>query len=81
MSHCCWLITYPLAGQLGARYGMTAAFAALATMTAAGLVIAWKVWPADDPDVIEHTHADTGDPDGHPAQGELTAATTHSHPF
>jgi len=81
LSHCCWLITYPLAGQLGARFGMTAAFAALATITAAGLAIACKVWPANDPDVIVHTHADTKDLDGHLAQGEPTAATTHSHPY
>jgi Major Facilitator Superfamily len=81
LSHCCWLITYPLAGQLGARFGMTAAFAALATITAAGLAIAWKVWPANDQDLIVHTHANAKDLQEHFADGELTAAATHSHPY
>lgn len=81
LSHCCWLITYPLAGQLGARFGMTAAFAALATMTAIGLAIAWKVWPADDPDVIVHTHSNTNDLDEHFTQSESIASPTHSHPY
>lgn len=81
LSHCCWLFTYPLAGQLAARFGMTAAFAVLATMTAAGFTIAWKVWPANDPDVIVHTHANVKDLDYHLTQGELTAAASHSHPY
>lgn len=81
LSHCCWLITYPLAGQLGARFGMTAAFAALAAITATGFAIAWKVWPANDPDVIEHTHADAKELQEHLAQGERTATATHSHPY
>ena len=81
LSHCCWLITYPLAGQLGARFGMSAAFAALAAITAAGLAIAWKVWPANDPDVIVHTHANARDLNAHSTESEPTAATTHSHPY
>ena len=59
LSHCCWLITYPIAGQSGARFKMTAAFAVLAAVAVIGSVIAWKVWPVHDPDAIAHSHSDT----------------------
>jgi H+ antiporter protein len=53
LSHCCWLITYPLAGQLGARAGMTVTFAVLAAVTVLGVAIAWAVWPTNDPEAME----------------------------
>jgi MFS family permease len=81
LSHCCWLITYPLAGQLGARFGMTLAFAALAAITAMGFLIAWKAWPAHDPEVVEHTHADGEGVQAHLAGKGTTGATTHSHAY
>lgn len=36
LSHGCWLITYPLAGWLGATAGMTATYVVLAAITALG---------------------------------------------
>jgi hypothetical protein len=32
LSHVCWLIAYPLVGQLGARVSMTAAFGGMAAL-------------------------------------------------
>ena len=55
-SHACWLITYPAAGWLGARLGLPATFAAMAFIAGLALAIALRVWPAGDPDEIEHEH-------------------------
>jgi H+ antiporter protein len=58
LSHCCWLICYPLAGQLGAGAGQAAAFGAMAAIALVGTVVALRVWPQRDPDTVEHGHAD-----------------------
>ena len=79
LSHCCWLITYPLAGLLGARYGMTPTFTVLAIITALGLLIAWKVSPSDDPEVIEHTHANAEELSAH--LNDATDTNKHSHAY
>ena len=56
LSHACWLIAYPLAGWLGASVGLTAAFAVIAAVTLASTMAALWLWPAHDPDVLEHQH-------------------------
>lgn len=63
LSHACWLICYPLAGQLGASIGQVAAFAALALVAAIGTVIALWLWPSHDPEQVAHRHDDL--PPGH----------------
>lgn len=63
LSHACWLICYPLAGQLGASIGQFAAFAALALVAAIGTVIALWLWPSHDPEQLAHRHDDL--PPGH----------------
>ncbi|WP_421870043.1 MFS transporter [Pararhizobium sp.] len=50
LSHGCWLITYPLAGWLGATAGITATYIVLAVITALGAFAAGVLWPADDDD-------------------------------
>jgi len=64
LSHACWLIAYPLAGQLGSRLGVpdTALLMGLAVLASAA--IALLVWPAIDGRSLEHRH-DTVDHD-HP---------------
>ena len=52
LSHVCGLICYPLACQLGVRFGMASAFGSLPAIAAAGTVAAILLWPADDPDVV-----------------------------
>ena len=57
LSHACWLVTYPLAGWIGAGYGMTPAFVVLGVATIAATVFAARLWPALDPRELEHEHA------------------------
>lgn len=56
LSHLCWLLAYPVAGQLGTRLG----FAATALIMCAGVCLfalaAWAVWPKNDPAVLKHVH-------------------------
>ena len=56
LSHACWLLTYPLAGWLALRWGMSSAFAVLTGLTVASVCAAWRVWPAMKGDELEHTH-------------------------
>ncbi|EYR77581.1 MFS transporter [Shinella sp. 838] len=58
LSHACWLITYPAAGWLGARIGLPATFGVLALLAAGAVFVATRVWPAKDPDELEHSHED-----------------------
>lgn len=64
LSHACWLLTYPLAGWLGATVGMTAAFAVLGAIAALAIVLAIQLWPTADDNEIEHVHETL--PVGHP---------------
>jgi len=81
LSHACWLVTYPLAGFLGAKIGMSSTFAILALLTAIGVAIAWWVWPVTDVDVVAHAHPSDSGLDDHLAQGKRTGPDTHRHPF
>ncbi len=58
LSHACWLLFYPLAGWAGAHWDLPATFGLLGAAVLLALCVAWKVWPADDPEVIEHHHDD-----------------------
>jgi MFS family permease len=49
LSHACWLVTYPLAGWIGACAGLSVAAMTLAVIGAAGLAAVLKLWPADGP--------------------------------
>jgi len=66
LSHACWLLFYPLAGWLKIYWDTTASFTGLGLAVAGALLLARQLWPAHDPEVIEHQH-----PDG----------TLHAHPF
>jgi len=56
LSHGCWLIAYPLAGQVGAMVGQAAAFTTLAALAGIGTVAALSLWPAKDPGAVPHHH-------------------------
>lgn len=58
LSHVCWLIAYPLAGQVGALVGFGAAFAVCAALAAFGLGTSILFWPSADPEVVDHAHDD-----------------------
>ncbi|MFM2350323.1 MAG: hypothetical protein RIR04_1289 [Pseudomonadota bacterium] len=78
LSHACWLITYPLAGWIGAGSGLNAAALALAGLGLASVVLALRLWPANEPLHIPHSHADL--PANHPHLAPDTSAA-HSHAF
>ena len=48
LSHLAWLITYPIAGWLGAEAGFTVAWSVLAVLAAAGTFGALALWPRHD---------------------------------
>lgn len=77
LSHACWLVTYPLAGWIGAGAGLTAAALVLAGIGAAGLIAVLRIWPAQDAVDLPHDHADL--PPDHP---HLAAhGPHHTHAF
>ncbi|MES2057216.1 MAG: MFS transporter [Pseudomonadota bacterium] len=79
LSHVCWLIAYPLVGQLGARAGMPAAFGAMAILALIGVVAALMLWPAGDPDEVVHEHDDL--PADHPHLREAHGTGRQAHAF
>jgi H+ antiporter protein len=78
LSHGCWLITYPLAGWLGARVGMGPTFAVLAMIAAASVALALAVWPAAGEEPVSHRHENL--PPDHPHLREGNHARGHAHP-
>lgn len=78
LSHICWLLAYPLAGWVGAKFGLGAALAALTVLAILGVVTARAVWPRHDPATVEHAHPEL--PEDHP---HLTGSTgsSHAHAF
>ena len=78
LSHTCWLLTDPTAGWLGNSTGLSTTALVLAAVTFAGVVAARAIWPADDPEVIEHDHLGLAHDDPH-----LQGATLqrHAHVF
>ena len=47
LSHACWLVTYPLAGWVGATLGLSTAALVLAAVGALGLVAVLRLWPQE----------------------------------
>jgi MFS family permease len=76
LSHACWLVTYPLAGWIGATAGLSASALTLAVIGAVGLAVALRLWPAHDPDVVSHDHADL--PPDHPHLREHGISHAHA---
>lgn len=80
LSHGCWLITYPLAGWLGATVGLTPTYIVLATLTAAGAIAAALLWPAVEPDE-RHVHTDIDADHAHIAGAKaVSGGHEHAHP-
>jgi len=82
LSHACWLATYPLAGWLGAEFGMTATFLALGLVATIAVLFAAIIRPVHDPGLVEHMHEDLNDLDPHIADAKrIGGGYRHSHPF
>lgn len=81
LSHACWLLAYPLAGWLGAAAGLPAAALALAALAAAGAMMARRLWPVGDPEILEHSHPDLPADHPHWSRGEQRAHRRHAHAY
>ncbi|WP_119582064.1 MFS transporter [Streptomyces europaeiscabiei] len=87
LSHGCWLLTYPLAGWLGAAAGLNWAVLALGSIGVGAALLAVRLWPARStadghaaPVPASHVHADL--PLGHPHLAgalRVRAGWLHSH--
>jgi MFS family permease len=56
LSHGCWLLGYPIAGQLGARLGIETTVTILGGAVLLFTIVAAWLWPKDDAEILEHTH-------------------------
>ena len=79
LSHACWLITYPLAGWLGARFGLTTSFIALGLLASAAVLLSLRLWPANDPQALPHRHDNLAADHPHLAGSFLPDAGSQSH--
>lgn len=79
LSHVCWLLTYPLAGWVGAGAGMASSFAVLGAIALLAWAAGWRLWPAADPDEIEHRHDDLQV--GHPHLAGVAGGEPHRHRY
>ena len=77
LSHACWLVTYPLAGWVGAGAGLSVAAMILAGIGAFGVMAVLRIWPAEDNGALPHDHPDL--PPDHPHLSQHGA--DHSHVF
>jgi MFS family permease len=59
LSHACWLVFYPIAGQLGTRIGIESAALILGAGILVFATLAALAWPKADQAVLEHIHAET----------------------
>ncbi|GAA2745716.1 MFS transporter [Kitasatospora cinereorecta] len=83
LSHGCWLLTYPLAGWLAAGVGLPVTALLLGLVALAAALAATTLWPATDPDRLDHLHTDL--PAGHPhlsgARPTPAGAWRHGHHY
>jgi predicted MFS family arabinose efflux permease len=79
LSHICWLIAYPLAGQVGAGWGMGAALAASAALAVAGTLLAVLIWPQSDPEIVPHHHANLPADHPHIVESHAGGEATHAY--
>ena len=79
LSHSCWLVTYPLAGWLGAKAGLNTSFIALAALGGVATLAATRLWPRLDPAALDHAH-DLAPDHPHMSSSSPTVAG-HAHPF
>ena len=77
LSHACWLVTYPLAGWVGAGAGLSVAALLLAAIGALGLLAVLRIWPSEDDSVLPHDHPDL--PPDHPHLSQH--GPHHAHAF
>jgi predicted MFS family arabinose efflux permease len=80
--HCltCWLITYPVAGWFGAKFGLSYTFWVLGGIAITSIIIAKIVWPASDDVELEHEHKGLAEDHPHILEHQLTEGK-HIHSY
>jgi len=81
LSHACWLLTYPLAGRLGATAGLAPTFLVMAAVAVAGILAAVRLWPKNQIDAPEHEHAGLDPDHAHFADHPVDREGRHTHPL
>ncbi|OJF95572.1 MFS transporter [Pararhizobium antarcticum] len=81
LSHAAWLLTYPLAGWLGATIGLSLTAIVLCLLAGLGFMVAISVWRHSDEMEIEHSHDDLAENDPHLMEGHHRLGHRHSHAF
>ncbi|QPC88981.1 MFS transporter (plasmid) [Mesorhizobium sp. NBSH29] len=81
LSHACWLITYPLSGWAGVAFGLPATAIILAIIAGGAVAAAVWLWPASDPEVVEHSHNGLPSTHSHWEQGLVKGRNTHAHAY
>jgi MFS family permease len=82
LSHACWLLTYPLAGWLGAKAGMATSFLTLGAVAVAAIVLASRLWHREDTTELAHQHPNLPAGHAHLVQGQNHGdPKAHSHEF
>lgn len=81
LSHACWLVAYPLAGWAGATLGLPAAAVILGLLAAVAITLALAIWPAHDPEVVEHSHEDLARDHPHWEDDSVHTGRRHAHAF
>ncbi|QUW85624.1 MFS transporter (plasmid) [Streptomyces mirabilis] len=84
LSHSCWLLTYPLAGWLGAAAGLQSAVLALGMIALFAALLAVRLWPSHAPTTVEHVHEHGDLGEGHPHivdAHRVPAGWRHSHDY
>ncbi|KAA0968222.1 MFS transporter [Aureimonas fodinaquatilis] len=79
LSHLCWLGAYSLAGWAGAVFGLPVAAGLLAALASIALATALVVWPASEPQIVEHRHDNL--PPDHPHLADATPGYRHAHAY
>jgi MFS family permease len=87
LSHACWLVFYPVAGQLGTRLGVETTAVWLAGGIGLFTLLAAWLWPSKDAAVLAHehpavvhTHTHTHDEHhAHEHVGDVDEEHTHEH--
>lgn len=87
LTHACWLVAYPLAGQLGARFGIESTAAMMGVAIVAFAAIAVASWPREATVELEHahqadehTHLHRHGPHHRHEHGRDEGPEPHSHP-
>ncbi len=81
LSHACWLLMYPLAGWLGSFSSPAWGAAPMAAVVALAAIGAARLWPAHDPERLEHRHDTLPRDHPHLAAHDTPADQAHVHNY